>query len=208
MKIILCSLWALLTCSLASAQIEKGRMYLGGNIGFSQNTFRPSSATQFKTTETNYTVTPSIGYLINNRVSLGVYIGYQNQRTRTFSPNLSLSDQIRARNSTFFGIHSRYYIDTSYEKFKFFVQTSASLGFVTETNTLANERYLDISVSPNFAYFFTNKWCLELNFTGIAYNSSRIRNTTGNVQLYDYTHSFILSAQSFNPSIGIRYFFK
>jgi Outer membrane protein beta-barrel domain len=153
MKTILCSLWAILACSLAYAQTEKGRMYLGGSLHVSQEATNPLVSTHYKDVRTSFGISPDWGYFVRDNVSLGVGIGYNKTQIRHHDPTLPAERQKINSNGLSFNVHGRYYMNTPVEKLKFFLQAGVGFGTTNQPQDSIKIRSMYMHVAPNFAYF-------------------------------------------------------
>lgn len=194
----------MMLCTLAYGQTEKGRIFLGGSVGIQSNTYNPSNSNTFKFTETNFSVTPQIGYFLTKKWALQASINYSSTWGRRFDPNLTLEQQKYRINSYGFGVGGRYYIPTSHEKFAFFLFTGANVGWGNNKRLSEKSLWFNVNISPNFNYFFTSKWALELSFSGIGFNTATSTSELGK----NSQNSFRLGASSFAPYLGVLYFLK
>jgi hypothetical protein len=99
---------------------------------------------------------------------------------------------------------------TSGDKFYFMAETglwfgSARTKNTNPTNTTENKRNsISIYISPGFSYFFSDKWALDFQLAGISYTSSDPNTASGSKD--DKRNTFVFGTESFNPSLGFRYF--
>lgn len=213
--------------SLAKAQIESGRIYLGGTFNYFKVTPESNNATTF----TSFSVIPDIGYFISDNFSIGIGIGY-NQSKSEFSRIFNLDSAgveasytiKRAFSRISINPTLRYYVQTSSEKFYFYAQfrTSVGLGkesydsgglpnfnnrsFPSEQTTIT----LDFNLSPNFVFFPTEKWAIELGFRGITLNIINPEDpeeVTIEEEKKNNRTTFDFGVDSFQPTLGFRVFF-
>ncbi|MFC3366125.1 PorT family protein [Pedobacter fastidiosus] len=54
----------------ANAQTEKGKVILGGNVGFNSTKVEGAAKSDF-----NFSVVPSVGYFVSNNFAIGTGVG-------------------------------------------------------------------------------------------------------------------------------------
>ncbi|TAG02827.1 MAG: hypothetical protein EAZ44_06835 [Cytophagia bacterium] len=209
MKRIIIGFIAFLTLSLGYAQTEKGTIYVGGNLRFGSTTNKTTSGTiTSESSSSNFSIIPDVGYFISDNVAIGLGIGYSQSTSK--SPN-GLTTTTTTESNFIIAPTFRYYMPTSSETFKFFLQARVGINtgnVKSETATLTTTDKTngwDFFVSPNFAYFPTKKWSIEFGVQGIGYSSGSRSNGFNNSTNNSSGFSFDLS--SFSPSLGIRAFF-
>jgi hypothetical protein len=71
----------------------------------------------------------------------------------------------------------RYYVFASNDKFAFYAEASAGVGFSKRKAYNSDEDVKGSSfnarISPGFSYFFNEKWALDLQLNGISYWTQR-----------------------------------
>ncbi|TAE75521.1 MAG: hypothetical protein EAZ85_02285 [Bacteroidetes bacterium] len=219
MKKIIIGLIAFFTFTNLNAQTEKGTIYVGGTFGVNSRnqTSKSSSVTTNEEKRTSFFVIPDVGYFFADNMAIGLGIGYANEKVNSKSSSGS------TENTTTTGTFSinptfRYYMPTSSETFKFFIQARANLDFGTITNENKSPTFTSTSngktngyglfISPNLSYFPTRSWSIDIGFTGIGYSSatSEFTNTTNNTTNTTNISGFQLGVNSFLPTFGVRIF--
>lgn len=181
-----------------SGQTVKGTKAIGGGISYSKESSTDPDFGDEESTE--FSIAPSFGYFVADRILVGVNIAFSKSETDTYPT---------PEESTFaFGPFARYYIHTSNEQFAFFGQASVMFGSVKRSNEFLTEdikgKELEISIAPGFAYFFNEHWALELGFRGIAFTNSDPNKDVDDDEL----KSMQIGLNSLSPStLGIRYHF-
>ncbi len=214
MKKILFGIFALslLVISTANAQLEKGRMYLGANVGFTSGTTKQTLGNNSTSSTTStFTLLPSFGYFIGDNMSLGLGIGFSQDKSK---PNTNTTN---TSNQFIVAPHFRYYVPTSSEQFAFFVQAELSIGSGSNKNEVVsgpvttttenNLNSVSFFVSPNFAFFPTKSWAIELGFQGIGYRSTTTKVKNSNPENKVTDSAFVFDVNSFAPNFAVRYFF-
>lgn len=194
-------------CGLGYGQVEKGRVFLGGNVGFSRNSNSPAVSISHQNSQAQLSINPQIGYFVSDKWALEFGLNYQGNWIRTSNPNVSLDEQRFYRNAFGLDAGARYYVPTSHEKFVFFLSKGIGYRFGDAGYDFNQKvRGVNAYIAPNFNYFFTKKWVLQLSFTGIAFNSSRLKSSNSTVT--ERQNFFTFGASSFTPSLGVLYFLR
>ncbi|HAI75600.1 MAG TPA: hypothetical protein DCM08_05080 [Microscillaceae bacterium] len=196
-----------LISNLANAQVSSGQIFIGGDFSLSATTFEGNS----NQNATSFSLVPNVGFMLSDRFALGLGLGYRQAQVSTPTGVNTINT---ITNGTFqVAPFLRYYVPTSSEQFAFFAQFRAELGFGStrneQLNTTTNVRTstsaglttADIFISPNFAFFPTPHWAIELGVRGIGVS---ITDPEGN---NNTTTTFELGLNSFAPRIGLQYFF-
>ncbi len=141
-----------LVAATANAQIEKGKIQLTGNFGYTRN--------ETGGNETNvFTIVPQAGLFLSDKTSLGVILGYQ-----SFGNS-------NARSTNFnYGVFGRFYKSIA-DRFYFFAQPQFVLG-TGETAAGVDTSSFSIGVRPGFSYFVSDKISMDLTTLGFIYDKS------------------------------------
>ncbi|SOD14559.1 outer membrane beta-barrel protein [Pedobacter xixiisoli] len=204
MKKLLLSLVAVAALTFgANAQTEKGKIILGGNVGFNSSKVDGASKADI-----NFSVVPSVGYFVGNNFAIGTGVGYEYDKTA--SGTAFERGQLEAFRVAPFG---RYYVNLT-EQFKFFGQVSVPLAFGSlksvdangETGSkFASTTSIGVNVAPGFAFFPNKKIGIEFSVNGLGYEnfSTKAEATGAKVK----TNSFGLEANTFAPKLGVQFHF-
>jgi hypothetical protein len=197
----------------AFAQFNKGQVFLGGVFSAS---VQSSPSSNGSTTKNNsVSITPNIGFFLNQKFSVGATIGYStsfqefdyvnfNSNTGTFTSGF----QKYKLNGIVVGSFVRYYTAIS-TSFYFALQGQAifnrsTMQIITndglnESNQQTPSYSIGINVKPVFIYFPSTKWGIEAGVGSLSYNHTRI---LPNVSSGD---NLLLNVGSF--SFGLAYYF-
>ncbi len=200
MKKLLLSLVAVAGLAFTTqAQTEKGKIMLGGNVGFSSSKVDGADKSDF-----SFSVIPSAGYFISNNFAIGTGVGY------TYNKEVSDLNLNQAFKVAPFG---RYYVGLS-DQFKFFGQLSVPMSFgndkVVDANgdtgaKTATTTSIGVNIAPGFAFFPTKRVGIEFSVNGLGYNHASVKNeATGNKVKAD---EFGLEANTFAPNLGVQFYF-
>ena len=181
------------------AQTEKGKVILGGSVGFNTNKVKGADKA-----DVNFNVVPSVGYFLGDNFAVGTGVGY------TFDKSVSGGEQTEAFQVAPFG---RYYVDLA-GSFKFFGQLSVPLAFGavkdvdnngdtgTKTGSVTN---IGVNVAPGFAFFPTKRIGIEFSVKGLGYEYTQFKNETSGAKTKN--NAFGLNADTFEPKIGVQFYF-
>jgi outer membrane protein len=176
--------------TLSNAQTDQGGMMVGGGIGVSSSSEEGSTA---KTTSFGFR--PNFGYFISDNLVIGAELGIGSTTTKLGAA--------KATSSSFdFGPFARYYKFTSNENFAFYGEASLMIG--------SNKSAADVksgtttfAVSPGFAYFLNEHWGIDFQFSLLAVEVDEPNKDAND----DKTTTVYFGVNTFNPSLGIRYYF-
>lgn len=190
-----------LSCS-GYAQLQKGNMYLGGNVNFFQdNLNRKDTTSNFNSGESvnknNYfSGTLNYGYMIRTNLALGTLFRYnysdQSYRTdNTTSSSFWPKENIGKYQSYAMGVFARKYWPLGESMFAFYVQGSVSYGLGTYTsrqmylenssgeytyrNTGRKEEILTLRMTPGLVYFINEHFGAECSMGNITYTTTKSR---------------------------------
>lgn len=213
----------------ASAQTEKGKSFINGSIGYTSDKASqasagtPNVATDQKSKSFN--IMPQFGYFVADNFAIGLGIGYvQNKTTlngiNTVSSYVYYSTQTAKQHIFSIQPFARKYVNVA-DKFKFFGQLSAGIGFGKgENNSVyysnptlvatSEDSYkltsYNASLSPGFAFFPSKKWAIEFSFPLLSYTKTKPKDQSSGFSMPS-SETFSFATDSFNPSIGFNFHF-
>ncbi|PYF68968.1 outer membrane beta-barrel protein [Pedobacter nutrimenti] len=200
MKKLLLSIVAVAALAFSTqAQTEKGKIMLGGNVGF--NSTKVSGAAK---SDVSFSVVPSIGYFVSNNFAIGTGVGY------TYDKAVSDKKLTQAFQVAPFG---RYYVALS-EQFKFFGQLAVPMEFGTAKlvdangNTgakLGTTTNIGVTVAPGFAFYPTKHIGIEVSVNGLEYAHNQFKAEGTGAKAT--SNSFGLDANTFAPKLGVMFHF-
>ncbi len=168
---ILLFAWCLLVTSSISAQINKGAVLIGGNLGFYTQKNEP-----YNSKSNSFNISPSVGKVIKDNLVVGIDFSFYGNSTHSLD-NLYWTKI----NSYGGGIFARKYMVLG-KKIYLFGQGNISGSYFTE-NALSNNQGSDgsgysvnLGIYPGMSYAVTNKILLEaglFNLFGIGYSSRK-----------------------------------
>lgn len=212
-KITLLSLAIILFASITNAQINKGSIYLGGNIGGGTTKFEDSnSPTEGKSS--GFSINPAVGVAIKNNLIVGINLNYTHGKTENFN-----GSQNNKRNGYGGGIFLRKYYPLSnvfyvfgegdlgyfYQKWEYLQTPGYGYTGVNKQNSIS------ASLFPGLAIHVTKSFYLETAFSnliGIVYSNSNFTTnslgTTSTGKQKDFSIQSSLTNGSY-LNIGVRF---
>lgn len=197
MKKLLLTLTAISAITFAAnAQTEKGKIVLGGQVGFAGTSIKD---TDVKTT--GFNIIPQVGYFVADNIAIGTGVGYSWNKQETDKDN-------DATNAAFVvSPYGRMYSKND-GPVKFFGQVSVPMSWGTnkvngdKVGTTAN---YGVELAPGIAYFPTSNIGIELKVRGLYYNNGTAKNEITDNKVT--TNSYGLDANSLAPSLGVQFHF-
>ncbi|MFW0718829.1 outer membrane beta-barrel protein [Pedobacter sp. N23S346] len=183
----------------ANAQTEKGKIMLGGSVGF--NSTKVEGAAK---SDVSFSIVPNVGYFVSDNFAIGTGVGY------TSDKEVSENNINQAFKVAPFG---RYYVNLS-DQFKFFGQLSVPMEFgnnkFVDNNgdtgaKISKTTDIGVNLAPGFAFFPTKRIGIEVSVNGLGYNNRKVTNEiTGNETTIN---SFGLEASTLAPKLGVQFHF-
>lgn len=222
---------------LAPAQINKGRMMLGGsfNIQNNSNTSKDSLSGGFydqNSISKSTNVALRYGYFIADGFMVGVFGGLGNSSFNTKNtynvpgsvPNPNPEQSKNTSNLFSAGVFTRYYKMIGQSKFAVFGELAASAGkgkskITYESNGVALPKQgsegtstaFSAIIRPGLTYFFTNKIAAEASFGNFGYSRSKndYKDSDGSFMRSQTSSGFTsnLNFSLSNISLGINFYF-
>lgn len=184
--------------STVYAQTTQGNLVFGGSVGYWSSTEENALEDE---KESEFTFSPSVGYFVVDNLAVGINL----QLTSNKYDNGVGGDD---KTTTFVvGPFARYYKFTSNDKFAFYGQAGFDFGsrkYEPDGGNEVKSSAFDFYISPGFSYFFNEHWAIDLQLQGIRYESYD-PNTDGDAD-DDKDSQFSIGVDSFNPSLGIRFY--
>lgn len=209
----------LLACSaVATAQVNKGTIVLGGNIAY-QDILNSETGPNGSYSTRSVSVNPSIGKAIGNNVVLGIDLGY----THGTNSNVggSQADYHSGNNSFSAGVFIRRYKQLG-NGFYLFGQAQIGAGWsngssvtpgYSETSLQSDGYSVYFQLYPGIAYALNRHWQIETglpNFFAVNYaHGSQTVTYTGQPAQTVSGHSLNITSSltgSNELTVGVRYF--
>lgn len=181
-----------ISLGFAQAQTTAGNIMVGGTFMITSDK-QETAGEDIKSS--SFTFNPSVGYFIQDNLAIGADLLIRTGKNG------------EDKNSAFsFGPFARYYMFTSNDKFAFYGQGGLRFGSTKIEPDGADEikgGTFQFYISPGFAYFFNEKWALDLQLDGISYYSEDPNKDSDSDD--DKESSFQFGVSSLSPRLGFRY---
>lgn len=168
-----------LMSTVAYGQIQKGDVQLGGNLSYIS-----SETGNFETN--TFSITPRASLFISENTSLGLTLGFTNQKINQTESNLFT-----------YGAFARFYKNIA-ENFYVFLQPGIT--FANGESNGNDTSQFSFNLTPALAYFVSEKIALEMNVGGLFYN----RQETASVDSNSYGLNINLTGLTVGASILLR----
>lgn len=196
-----------LVLSMVSA--ANAQLFVGGSFNFSSE--MPKTTVGSTTTDgvrsTNFTLAPSVGYFMSDKIAVGASVGYVLNRSRW--TNIADDEVINNRSMFELAPFARYYA-LQMGSVSVFAQGTLSLGFGSETrkidgtkNDLASIFAFGFNVAPAISYDLGEKLSLEARLGGLYFQHTKDTDETNDS--YKTTNSWGLNARLSSISFGLIY---
>ena len=205
-------------CSVSQAQIKKGEIVLGGNLGYEDQSYTTNSPGTNSSTYSSKTpaIGLSFGKAIKDNLVLGANISYDHSGS-SYTPGTATTS-----NGFSAGVFLRKYKLLG-AGFYVFGETTLSGSYNHNgqpqqlgsglTSGVIDDYGFSLQFRPGLAYALSPKWQLEAelpSFLTLAYSHSKQTTAYDNMQndVNDYSHSIsVTTFSSINSlTVGVRYF--
>jgi len=210
---------------LASAQISKGSVFLGGSIGYYNRQTEDSNPQFFsnfrETRQTSFSIVPQVGIAVKENQILGVSLNYSTSRSE--QGNGTTAE--KAKGSSYGGgiFYRRYFLVG--QRFYLFGngdlgvragngETTTPTGTTNYVSAKSKSSQASLSITPGISFAATKKLFVETSFNGLlalTYNSTTtdLYNQQGSItrNIEEKTFSGGADANGFNSyfALGLRW---
>ena len=215
--------YALLLCvfvySIANAQVKKGDIVLGGNLGYTDQSQTVLSSPPVTTKSTSLSINPSIGKAIRDNLVLGIDFAYMHGTGDQTPAGTGSSSQ--TENGFTAGVFIRRYKPIG-AGFSLFGQAEVSgnyshSNYAAPSSGIVLSRYNDygfaLVLAPGIAYALSRKWQIETslpNFLSVNYQYNKTTqqyNSSSPSSVDGHTFGFSSSLTGNDEfTVGVRYF--
>ncbi len=200
MKTSLSALFILVSL-VSNGQFMKGDKFVGGS--FSLNSQKATGSNNSTASTTNhFSVTPFVGFLLNEHFSVGAQIGYGLETTKY---NVIPSQQPYKWESFNLGLNGKQYFTIS-EKFLFAAAGSIAFTQGTQkipaggTSTVNKGNQVGASITPSFIFFPSLHWAFEASVGSIGFAHAK--------NLSDDSRSNYFNLNYGSVNLGFSYYFR
>lgn len=216
MKKIYFTILLLGICVISFPQPEKGKLFIGGNIGFNVNTndTKTDTSSTRNITARSLTILPMAGYFLSEKFAVGIRGGI-NMRTVETPAEVIYKNM---RSMVVINPFGRYYI-WKYGSGNGLFSVAGAVGLFTDVSlytAFGRERnYTDpdifsqkiqnfsFGVSPGIFYYLTNKFSFEAKFGWLGFESEMI--DYGDKKDITNNYGINLSPESFMLGMNFRF---
>lgn len=170
----------LMTIAAAFAAVSmNAQVYVGGSLGFSNN---KSNTATTETTVTGITVAPEIGMALDDKMGVGIAIGFGSNKNKTEYVGTAAGTPSVETTVTTFALkpYLRYQV-FQVSKFNVFVDGGIDFAIQSQKDMKAGMD-LGVFVTPGIAYNVTDKWSIvgKLdNMFAFGYSKSPVADVAG-----------------------------
>lgn len=211
-----------------NAQIEAGKLMIGGSLGFStsggstENTVGGTTVTTEGAKGFNFNFLPQVGYFLNENMAFGAGLGYEFSKTSWKSDFMGEDRDYYSKEGIMnFAPFARYYKSTGDHSFAF-GEFAIPLGFGSrnsndwDTNTSGDAVEVEndptkvfnlgVHLSLGFNYFLNDKCALEAKWAALQFNSSSLTTEGDGYSSVNKSNSFGLGFDMTAFTIGLKVF--
>ncbi|NQX80570.1 MAG: hypothetical protein HRT66_01050 [Flavobacteriaceae bacterium] len=192
----------ILSVSKTNAQ-ENKNIFIGGDISYITKETNIGGSEYKGDTETNLNLNASIGKFINDKIALGISLGYSYQeKWIQFYDNYDSYDYFKLEfKSISINPFIRTHKDIS-EKLIIYTEGGFILDLEINEDKTSNEKSNSYRIygKTGLLYFISSKISLEINLLSLTYSKSEIKNIDHNSKAL-YIRSGISS-----PTIGVKWY--
>ncbi len=192
--------------------IEKGTWNISGNLSIeasNSTTERSENTTNFESSNSGFSFTPSVSYFLSNNLSIGLAVGYgyfENENTNGINQNLQFRNQ--------------YSIAPTIKKLfpvgkNFAFSLQGELGYMHSKSNTSDGAYrlsqntYSMTLRPGIDFFVTKKLALQANIGALQYRSMNSKSDNSiNPSAYSKGNSqtFNFNLNSANILFGLSYY--
>jgi hypothetical protein len=160
-------------CAQASAQVSAGRKFVGGSLGYHM---RANPDGLYNSYSTGFSVRPSMGFLIKDRMALGADVGLSYE---FYEYNLPTSGRVTEDEKRYsIGSFATWFVPLHEERFWFTIEgrlgysrSSTEYSDNQSTNTLDGDNYsLSAGITPGLLFFPGPRWGITLDIGGLYFS--------------------------------------
>ncbi|MDX2189626.1 MAG: hypothetical protein SFY32_07165 [Bacteroidota bacterium] len=211
---------------ISNAQVSKGTLAIGGQIGLSFESSKNKSTFGAVTTETDgpaitkFSILPAVQYFVIDKFSIGINVGYQLSSSYQKSTSTFGGTSFEVTNSSGAFVvapFARYYYMLS-ENFGFFGQAAVPLMFGTNT-TISKSGSTSVTtdlpyssfgfqLTPGIVFFPTKKIGIEATLGNIfAIQAQTVATSKNPDASYTKTNIDLFNVNTFGFNMGFFYYF-
>ncbi|WP_044398455.1 outer membrane beta-barrel protein [Lacinutrix sp. Hel_I_90] len=187
--------------AMSTGGFNEGDVFISGAVGF-------GSSSQGDNSENTFTVSPKVGFFVNDNIAIGATVGYSSYTDEYQTVNPVTFEDVTAEDkfSVFSaGVFGRYYF-TPGSQFSFFGELAAGITSTTEDDAFVEEDFKSNGVTaafaPGISYFVSDNFAIEAAVGVLGYNTNK-----ADVDGAEARNDFNIGADFSNISFGVVYKF-
>ncbi len=201
----------------ANAQIEGGKLFVGGSFGFGTSANKTTAPIAVDNSKTlSFNLMPEVGFMLSENLAVGMGIGYDMNKTTSFDVFTGTTgatyDQVNKNGMFVIEPFARYYKSTGDKAYMFAefalpigMGSSKSLqmnatGTGTEDSSPTKNSSFGTTISIGFNYFLNDRCVIEAKWMAIGFKSNKTTSVDGAV---DPTTGNTVDAVSKTTNIGL-----
>lgn len=196
----------------ANAQIDKGTMFISGNIGYEGKQTTESDKSNSDVAKVNtFSIAPTFGYFIAPNVALGLGLGYTNSVSE---PGANFDFDKETISTFTIEPMVRKYWNIS-ETFYLFGQLSVPMAFGNFTGEEKNMADVKGSVNsfgvvikPGIDYVIAPNWTIEATVGEFGYRNTTIKPDHNPNDIKSKTENYNFGLNLGSVAFGVKYLFK
>lgn len=204
----------LFTCLISTnilAQNKQGSLAIGGTLSLvvENEKDKNNNITVDGPKTTNFKIIPTAEYFISDKFSIGLGIGYDNEKTKTVNGNVTTTTN---HGWPVIQPFARMYFPLG-EKVSFFGQASVDIepGKVktevkagnTTTTTSNNDFWIQAGITPGLSLNLSDKVAIDATFGFIGYRHEKVENGANSSTTYN---SAIFTVDPSTLFLGVKFF--
>ena len=180
----------------ANAQIEGGKLFVGGSFGFGTSSNKTTAPTAVDNSKTlSFNLMPEVGYMISENLAVGMAIGYYMDKRTSFDVFTGTTgatyDQVSKDGMFIIEPFARYYKSTG-DKSSMFAEFALPIGMGsskslqmnatgtgTEDASPTKNSSIGTTISVGFNYFLNDRCALEAKWMAIGFESYKMTSVDG-----------------------------
>lgn len=208
------------TNTFGEGPMSPGRWYIGGSFGINLSTEKheDGSTTTDGPKTTSFNIIPSVGYVLSDKWTLGLGIGYESYSVKTIETNFD-GDEVELTNKAGqFVVMPRvgYYTQLTNNLYcmpYFYIGFgfgSSKNEFLSGNEVLSVDGKIssfEVGIAPSLKYFFSNYWAISLAYGSLYYQSLTSTPDNENSDHKNKTANYGLDLNLSSINLGLYYFF-
>ncbi|NDW18200.1 porin family protein [Dysgonomonas sp. 216] len=196
MKKILFALALSLGVVTTASALEPGKMWVGGSVGLSSTSVKVG---EFDEDYLNYKILPEFGYVVNDKIGVGIVVGFQ--QTEVDIEDLLASEEIQGKVQGFVINPFVRYSVLKGSIGGIFVDGGVGFSQAKNKDTDLKATIFDVGFRPGIALNVSDKVVLTAKFGFLGYQNTKLSPKVGNdLKINEFGFDFDLNNCLFGAS--------